>query len=76
MKLIKFNYQYDYGYDWYVRLLFTKHWAFFQASVSWCEHPGWPFLQIQSGSGSLLSVVFNVYKLGICVGFFDRTWKL
>ena len=76
MKLIKFNHQEDYGHDWYVRLLFTKRWAFFQGSVSWCECPGWPFLQIQSGSGAMLSIIFNVYKFGIAVGFFDRTWKL
>ena len=76
MEIIKFNHQYDFGHDWYVRLLFTKHWAFFQGSVSWCEYPGWPFLQIQFGSGAMLSIIFNVYKFGISVGFFDRTWKL
>lgn len=76
MKLIKFNRQYDYGHDWYVRLLFTKQWAFFQGSVSWCEYPGWPFLQIQSGMGSLISISIQCYKLGICVSLFDRTWKL
>ena len=41
-----------------------------------CEYPGWPFLQIQSGSGALISIIFNVYKFGISVGIFDRTWKL
>ena len=76
MKLIKFNHQEDYGHDWYVRLLFTKRWALFQGSVSWCECPGWPFLQIQSGYGSLLNIMFNVYKFGISVSFIDRTWKL
>ena len=34
------------------------------------------FLQIQFGSGAMLSIIFNVYKFGISVGFFDRTWKL
>lgn len=76
MKLIKFNYHYDYGHDWYVRLLFTKRWALFQGSVSWCEYPGWPFLQISSGSGSLLSIMFNAYKFGISVALIDRTWRL
>ena len=76
MKLIRFNHQEDYGHDWYVRLLFTKEWALFQVSVSWCECPGWPFLQIQSGLGAMLSIMFNVYKFGITVAFFDRTWKL
>ena len=72
MKIIKFNHREDYGHDWYVRLLVTKQWALFQGSVSWCEYPGWPFLQIQSGSGVLLSIIFQAYKLGISVGFFDR----
>ena len=33
-------------------------------------------LQIQFGSGAMVSIIFNVYKFGITVGFFDRTWKL
>ena len=76
MKLIKLHKDEDWGQDYYLQLLFTKHWAFFQGSVSWCEYPGWPFLQIQSGSGALLSIIFNVHKFGITVAFFDRTWKL
>ena len=76
MKLIKFNHQYDYGHDWYVQLLFTKQWTLFQGSVSWCEYPGWPFLQIQFGMNGLISILFQAHKLGISVGFFERTWKL
>ena len=76
MKLIRFHKDQDWGQDYYLQVLFTKQWALFQGSVSWCEYPGWPFLQIQSGSGALLSIIFNVYKFGISVGFFDRTWKL
>ena len=40
------------------------------------EAPWRPFLQIQFGMGALLSITFNVYKIGISVGFFERTWKL
>ena len=76
MKLINFKRDQDWGQDFYLQILFTKRWAFFQGSVSSCHYPGWPFLQIQSGSGSLLSVIFNVYKLGISLALFDRTWKL
>ena len=76
MKLIKFHRDQDWGQDYYLQVLFTKQWALFQGSVSWCEYPGWPFIQIQSGSGSLLSIIFNVYKFGFTVAFFDRTWKL
>ncbi len=76
MKLIKFNHQEDYGHDWYVRLLFTKRWAFFQGSVSWCEYPGWPYLQIKFGMGSLICILFQAYKFGFSIGLFEHTWKL
>ena len=76
MKLIKFDHQEDYGHDWYVRLLFTKRWAFFQGSVSWCEYPGWPYLQIKSGMGSLICILFQAHKFGLTIGLFERTWKL
>jgi len=76
MKLIKFNHQEDYGHDWYVQLLLTKRWALFQGSVSWCEYPGWPFLQIQFGMNGLISILFQAYKFGFSIGLFERTWKL
>ena len=76
MKLIKFHRDQDWGQDYYLQVLFTKQWALFQGLVSWWKHPGWPFLQIQFGMGAMLSITFNVYKFGITVGFFDRTWKL
>ena len=76
MKLIKFHRDQDWGHDWYVRLLFTKQWALFQGCVSWCEYPGCPFLQIQIGMGGLISILFNVYKFGLTIGLFERTWKL
>ena len=76
MKLIKFAHEEDFGHEWYVQVLFTKRWALFQGSVSWNDFPSWPYLQMKSGYGSLLSIMCNVYKFGISVGFFDRTWKL
>ena len=76
MKLIKLHKDQDWGQDFYLQVLFTERWALFQGSVSWCVYPSYPYLQIQSGSGALLSIMFNVYKFGISVGFFDRTWKL
>ena len=76
MNEIKFHKDKDWGHDWYVQVLFTKRWALFQGSVSWCEYPGWPFLQIQFGTNGLISILFQVYKFGISIGFFERTWKL
>ena len=73
MKLIKFHKDQE---DYYLQVLFTKRWALFRGLVSWWKHPGGPCLQIQFGMGAMLSITFNVYKIGISVGFFERTWKL
>lgn len=76
MKLINFHIDQTWGQDYYIQALFTKQWALFQGSVSWANYAEWPFLQIQFGSGSLLNIVFNVFKFGISASIFDRTWKL
>jgi len=74
MNLIKFSRRDDYGTDLYMQVCFTKHWALLQASISWCEYPGWPYIQIKSGSGSLLSILFWAYKFGFDIGILERTW--
>ena len=74
MKLIKLSHRYDYGHDWYAQLLFTKRWALFQGSVSWNDWPSWPYLQIKSGNGSILGIMFWAYKFGFDVGIIERTW--
>jgi len=75
MKLIRFRHQWDYGHDWYAQILFTRSWALFQGSISWGHYPGWPYLQIKIGSGSLVSVMFSAYKFGFSIGLCDRTWR-
>ena len=83
MNLITFKHREDYGHDWYVQILNTgrnvpkpfKQWSLIQASVSWNEYPGWPYIQIKSGTGTLLSVMFWVYKFGFDIGFCEHTWN-
>jgi hypothetical protein len=75
MKLIKFTRDSDYGQDLYVQVLFNKRWALLQTSVHWFECPVWPFLQIQSGMGNLISILFSVYKFGFNIGLLERTWR-
>ena len=75
MKLITLKHRYDYGHDWYIQLLHTKHWALFQASVSWNDYPAWPYIQIKSGNGSTLSIMLWAYKFGLDVGIIERTWN-
>ena len=75
MKIISFKRREDYGTELYVQVLHNKHWALLQASVSWNDYPTFPFLQVKSGMGTLLSIVVSVYKLGFDVDVFSRTWN-
>ncbi len=75
MGLIKFTHREDYGHDWYVQVLHTKQWALFQGSVSWNDYASWPFIQIKSGNGSTLSIMFWAYKFGFDIGFLERSWN-
>jgi hypothetical protein len=75
MKLISFKRREDYGTELYVQVLHTKRWALLQASVSWNEYAAWPYLQIKSGNGSLLNLMFWAYKFGIDAGICEHTWN-
>ena len=75
MKLINFKHREDFGHDWYVQVLTIKNWSVLQVSVSWNDWPSWPYIQIKSGAGSTLSVMFWVYKFGLDVDILSRTWK-
>jgi len=75
MKLISFKHRYDYGHDWYVQILYTKYWALFQGSLSWNDYASWPYIQIKSGTGSVLNIIFWAYKFGFDIGVIERTWN-
>jgi hypothetical protein len=75
MKLIKFAKREDFGTDWYVQVLFTKSWAFFQGNIGWNNFASWPYINLKSGTGSLLSFIFWIYKLNIELGFIERAWN-
>jgi len=83
MTIIKFKHRIDFGHDWYVQILNTsKHWPKFlkrrsliQISVSWNDQASWPFIQIQSGSGTVLSILFWAYKFGFDVDLLSSTWN-
>ena len=75
MKLINLKHREDFGHDWYVQVLTIKNWSLLQVSVSWNEWPSWPYIQIKSGSGSTLSILFWAYKFGLDVDILSRTWR-
>jgi len=75
MKLISFKHREDYGHEWYVQVLHTKRWALLQLSFSWNDYAGWPYIQIKSGTGTLLSIMVWVYRFGFDIGICEHTWN-
>jgi hypothetical protein len=75
MSIINFKRREDYGTDWYVQILNVRNWSVLQVSVSWNEYPSWPYLQIKSGSGTMISILFWAYKFGFDIDIFSRTWN-
>lgn len=65
----------DYGTDWYASIINIRKWSLFQVSVSWNDYPSWPYLQIRSGSGDVLSILFWAYKFGFDFTLISRTWN-
>jgi hypothetical protein len=75
MKLINLKHREDFGHDWYVQVLTIKNWSLLQVSVSWNDHPSWPYIQVKSGNGSTFSLLFWAYKFGLDVDILSRTWR-
>jgi len=75
MNLINLKYREDFGHEWYVQILNVKGWSLLQGSVSWNDFPGMPYLQITFGSNGFFSILFWIYKFGIDIDIFSRTWK-
>jgi len=75
MKLINLSHREDFGHDWYIQFINIKSVSLLQISVSWNDYPSWPYLQIKSGTGDVLDILFWVYKFGIDVTILGRTWN-
>ena len=73
--LIQFKHREDFGHEYYVQILNIKHKSLLQVSVSWNDEPSWPYIQITSGSGTALGILFWGYKFGFDVDFLSRTWN-
>jgi len=46
----------------------------FQVSISFNDCPSWPYLQIRSGTGDVLSILFWAHKFGFDFTLISRTW--
>lgn len=74
-KLFRVNYRYDFGHDIYFQILNFNRWSLIQASFSYNDFPGWPYLQLTIGSNGLFGFLFWVWKLGISIDIFSITWN-
>jgi len=81
--LINVKHREDFGHDYYCQIInLSKHWprplkkrSVLQFSLSWNDHPSWPYIQISSGNGGLLGIIIWVYKFGFDLDFMARTWN-
>lgn len=74
MKFLQVYTREDFGKELVVKILATKNISVFQLSLDWNEYPAFPYVQISSGNGYILSFMFWVYKFGIAFDFLSRTW--
>ena len=80
MKLFHFYKNEDFGTDYSFQFFTVKpktyQWSLLQVSISWNDHPGWPYLQIISGGNGLLSILFWAWRFGMDVDICSRTWNI
>lgn len=74
-KLFRVNYRYDFGHDIYFQILNLNRWSLIQASFSYNDYAGWPYLQLTIGSNGLFGFLFWVWKFGFDIDIFSRTWS-
>lgn len=82
VRLIKFFHREDYGNEIGVKIFNTgKHFprvfknrSVLQASLSWNDYGGWPYLHITSGGGKIFGLLFIAYKFGFDLDLLGYTW--
>jgi hypothetical protein len=78
MKLLTYSVRSDYGKEYCFTLLTTKRYSLLQVSFDVGEYSKWtepPYVQISSGNGRLLSVLFTISKFGFAADFCARNWR-
>lgn len=75
MKLIQFNKRYDFGHEVYFSFLTLGDYSLIQVSFDYNEHGGFPYLNITSGYGKLISILVTVWRFGFCLDLLARNWN-
>jgi hypothetical protein len=78
MKLIQFGIREEYGKEYYMTLLTTKHYSLLQVAFDIGEYGNWiefPYLQMSMGYGKLFSFLFSLGKLGFTFDIAGRNWR-
>lgn len=74
MKIIQFSQHKDFGSEYCIFILRGSKYSLFQISLSWNDFSGWPYIQISSGCGRMISILFWVYKFGLSIDIFAPNW--
>lgn len=64
----------DFNREIYAQVLTVKEYHLLQASVSWSDWSGLPFLMVTIGSGRVLSITFVLGKFGLDLDLLAPTW--
>ena len=78
MKLVQFGVRNDYGAEYYMTLLATKHYSLLQFAIDYGEYGKWiefPYLQISMGYGRLFSLLFSIGRVGFTFDIAGRNWR-
>jgi hypothetical protein len=75
-KLFGFEKRDDYGTDYYFSFLKTSKYTFLQVSLSICEIPSRPYLQITMGENKLFGVFCYFWRIGADFDILAKTWRV
>ena len=78
MKLLNFGIRRDYGREYYMTLLTTKHYSLLQFAIDCGEYGKWiewPYIQINMGYGRLFSFLFSIGRVGFTFDIAGRNWR-
>ena len=78
MRLFNCGVRDDYGKEYYMTLLTTKHYSLLQAAVDCGEYGKWiewPYIQINMGYGRLFSFLFSIGRVGFTFDIAGRNWR-